>query len=484
MSPRSIPATPAGASASTDGRYPWSALATAYTGVFMAIMDVFVVLVAAPAIQADLRASDAVVQFVLAGYQVTYAVTLVIGGRLGDRCGRRRIFRIGMVVFTLASAGCGLAPSSGVLIGMRLVQGFGSALMFPQSFSLIQALVPADRRARAFGLLGAVIGSSTIIGQVLGGVLVEADLAGLSWRPVFLINVPIGLVSLWCAGKFVPESRAPRSHRLDLRGAVVLAVALTLLIVPLVQGRQLGWPAWSWLCLVAVVPATAGFVRAQRATVRAGGDPLVDPALLGQRTFAVGVCLVLLSYATQNSSFLVLSLTLQDGMGLGALESGLTYAPVAVCFLSASLLAARIFPRLGTALLPIGAAVTGLGFAAGMVVAAVAGPGLSVWALVPALVLQGAGMGLFQTPLQNTVLAQVSAHHVGTASGVVSTAQQVGGAVGVTIVGMLYFGALRGTGSGGHAHAFATSLTFNVVATGACLALLFVLTSGARRPTG
>ncbi|WP_028925235.1 DHA2 family efflux MFS transporter permease subunit [Pseudonocardia acaciae] len=480
--------------------YPWPALLTAFSGVFMAIMDVFIVFVAAPAIQADLRASDAAVQLVLAGYQVAYAITLVTGGRLGDRYGRRRVFAVGLAVFTVASAACGLAPGAASLIGARLVQGVGAALLFPQAFSLVQALVPAESRGRAFGVLGVVIGSSTIVGQLLGGVLVQADLAGLSWRPVFLINVPIGVLALYCARRFVPESRAEHARRLDLAGALVLASVLALLVVPLVQGRELGWPPWSVLCLLVVPVGGAGFVALQRRTARAGGEPLVDLALFAERSVAVGLCLVLVWYMAMNSFFLVLSLTLQDGLGLSALAAGLSYAPLAVCFLVSSLLAPRLAARLGRGprrLLALGAGVTVAGFGA---LAAVSGLGLSVGRMVPVLMLLGLGMGLFQSPLLGAVLARVGPRHHGTASGLLATAQQVGGAVGVALIGLLYFAALPGhapvtgsvtgsvagsaagsaagsvTGSvAGHAHAFSVALLFNAAVVTACLVLLTAL---------
>lgn len=233
-----------------DEKKAWRAFRAVLVGAFMAILDTFIVLVAAPAIQSGLHASDAEVQFLFAGYQLTYAVCLITGARLGDRYGRKRLFMSGMMLFTLASLACGLAPGPVTLIVARLFQGLGAALMFPQVFSMIQVLVPERQRPRVFGaLFFAVIGTSTMVGQLVGGSLISANLFGTSWRPVFLVNVPIGLITLALAARLVPETRAPQAARLDLVGAASLTVALSMLVVPLIWGRQAGWPAWVWLSL-------------------------------------------------------------------------------------------------------------------------------------------------------------------------------------------------------------------------------------------
>ncbi|MDG4535963.1 MFS transporter [Streptomyces sp. AV19] len=425
-------------------RSPAAALAVLLTGVFMAVLDTFVVLVAAPAIQRDLRASDADVQLVLAGYQLTYAVALITGARLGDLLGRRRMFLTGMAVFTLASAACAAAPGAGALIAARLVQGLGAAVMFPQVFSLIQVLVPAERRPRALGALGAVIGAAGVAGQLLGGLLVAADLFGTSWRPVFWVNVPVGLAALVLAAAYVPESRAPEAgRRPDLPGAAVLTVALSLLVVPLVEGRERGWPLWTWLSLCAAAGAFACFAAVERRA----RTPLLRPGLLHERPFAVGIVLVLLVYSGVNSFFLVLSLTVQDGLGMGTLGAGLVYLPFAAAFFAGSVAAGRL-ARHGRRLLSYGALVSALGHAAGIATVLLAGAALSPWQLAAALTLVGAGNGLLVTPLIGTVLSRVAPAEAGMASGVLSTGQQVGGAVGVAVVGVLCYGTLGGAGRG------------------------------------
>ncbi|MFF8896003.1 MFS transporter [Streptomyces lydicus] len=480
------PATPQAGppSGAAGGAAPWRALTIVLVGAFMAVLDTFIVLVAAPAIQADLHSTPADIQLILAGYQLTYAIALITGARLGDRFGRKRLFMIGMALFTLSSVGCALAPDSGSLIGARLVQGLSAAAMFPQVFAMIQVLIPAEKRPKAFGALGAVIGMSTIIGQLLGGVLISADLFGSSWRPVFWVNVPVGLVTLLLAALFVPESRAPEARRLDLPGAVVLTVALFLLVVPLVEGRSYGWPLWTWLSLAGSALAFAVFGLVERRVDAAGGAPLIQLGLLRERPFAVGMTLVVLAYAGINSFFLILSLTLQDGLGMDALGAGLVYTPLAVAFFAASLIAGRL-ARFGRRVLQLGGLIGAVGFLGTIFLAVSAGSALTAWELAPTLILVGAGNGLLVTPLLNAVLSNVGPRHVGMASGVLSTGQQIGGAVGVAIVGVLYYNALGGAAhndAGAYGHALTTAVVFNVVLSAAISALLPLLPKpGSRR---
>ncbi|KIZ19230.1 MFS transporter [Streptomyces natalensis ATCC 27448] len=463
---------------------PWPALAIVLVGAFMAVLDTFIVLVAAPAIQADLHASAADIQLIMAGYQLTYALALITGARLGDRYGRRRLFVLGMTLFTLASVGCAMAPGPGGLIAARLVQGLTAAAMFPQVFAMIQVLVPAAQRPKAFGALGAVIGLATVVGQLLGGVLLSAGLAPLSaelfgsaWRSIFWVNVPIGLATVALALVRVPESRAPEARRLDLPGAVVLTVALFLLVVPLVEGRAYGWPLWTWLSLAGSALAFAAFGLVERRVAASGGAPLVHPGLLRRRPFAVGATLVVVAYAGINSFFLILSLTLQDGLGLDALGAGLLYTPLAVAFFVASVAAGRL-AGFGRRVLQAGALTGGLGYAVTIVLVAVAGTGLTAWALTPGLVLVGVGNGLLVTPLLNAVLGHAGPTEVGMASGVLSTCQQVGGAVGVAVVGVLYYSALGGAARhdvGAYGHALISAVAVNLALAAAISALLPLL---------
>ncbi|MFF4285542.1 MFS transporter [Streptomyces sp. NPDC001739] len=474
------PARPAAAAphaAAAGPPAPWRALSVVLTGVFMAVLDTFIVLVAAPAVQDDLRASDADVQLILAGYQLTYAVALITGARLGDRFGRKRCFLIGMGVFTLASVGCAAAPGAGALIAARLVQGLGAAVMFPQVFSTIQVLLPPERRARAFGVLGAVIGTAGVAGQLLGGVLLSADLFGASWRPIFWVNVPVGLVTLALAAVLLPESRAPEGRRLDLAGVTVLTVALFLLVVPVVEGREAGWPAWTWVSLAAGVLALLGFGVVERRVEARGRSPLVRPGLLRERAFAIGMVLVLLAYFGINSFFLVLSVTVQDGLGLDALGAGVCYLPFAAGFFTGSLAAGRL-ARYGKRLLQAGALVLGLGHAVALGVVGLAGPTLTARSLALPLLVVGLGNGVLVTPLLNAVLARIRPAEIGMASGVLSTGQQIGGSVGVALVGVLFYGTLGHAARhdvGAYGHALMAALLFDLALAVALSVLLRVL---------
>ncbi|GLY74507.1 MFS transporter [Actinoallomurus iriomotensis] len=436
---------------------PWPALIAAYAGVFLTISDLFKVLVAVPAIQRALDASPAVGQWILAGFQLTYAVALVTGGRLGDRYGRRRVFLTGIAVFTLASVASGLAPSAGPLIAARLVQGVGSALALPQAFSLVQVLFAPERRDRPFAVMGAVLGLSSVVGQVLGGVLLQA----LPWRSVFLVNVPVGLVILVAARRLMPESRAAGAGRVDGPGTALLSVALVLLVLPLIEGRRLGWPGWTWVCLAAAPVALAAFALIERRVPA----PLVDLRLFRDRAFTLGAVTVLAWYVMVNAFNFVMALELQDGLRLSAIRAALAFVPFAVAFLLGSLAAGRLAPVFGRRLLVAGALVAAAGF--GVLLAET----YTTVSIMAATVVLGAGMGLVQTPLLNVALKGVREEHVGTASGVLSTAQQVGGSVGVALVGVVYFRAVPH----GWAHAFAAGCGFGLTLVLVGLVLLLAL---------
>ncbi|MGH3758472.1 MFS transporter [Actinophytocola sp.] len=420
------------------GAVPWPTVSIVMVGMFMAILDSFIVVVAGPAIQADLGASDGALQWVLASYQLSYAVFMITGGRLADLHGRRRVFVAGTGLFTVASIACALAPDPGVLILARTVQGLGAALMVPQVFAVITLVVSQEGRHRVFGVLGVVIGMATISGQLVGGLLIGADLFGSGWRSVFWVNVPIGLVTILLSFRLVPESRLESARRLDVPGVVSLSTALFLLTFPLIQGREAGWPWWAWVCLAASVVAFAVFVAIERAVGRRGGDPLLTLSLFQQRSFSLGIVLVLAVYALLSSYYLALSIAMQEGLGMSALGAGLVYTPAAATFFVFSMVAGRIVPKYGRRVLEVGAIVLAAGYLTTAVVL-LAGPELTPQLVIPTLMVQSVGGGLLITPLLNTVLGRIVPETVGMASGALSTAQQVGGAVGVAIIGAVFF---------------------------------------------
>ncbi|POX56344.1 MFS transporter [Streptomyces sp. Ru71] len=448
-------------------------------GMFMAILDSFIVVVAGPAIQADLKATGSELQWVLAGYQLSYAVLMITGGRLADLYGRKRVFVIGTAVFTLSSIACAVAGDPSVLIAARIVQGLGAALMVPQVFAVITLTVSARNRHRVFGVLGVVLGMASVSGQLVGGLLIGADLFGSDWRSVFWVNVPIGIVTILLAVRYVPESRAEHTHELDAPGVLVLSAALLLLTYPLIQGRDAGWPWWAWACFAASAAAFALFVALERAVDRRGGEPLIKLSLFAQRSFSLGIVLVLAVYALLTSYYLALSVSMQDGLGMSALGAGLVYTPAAVTFFVFSMIAGRIVPRYGRRVLEVGAVVLTVGYLTTALVL-LSGPRLTPLLVIPTLMLQSVGGGLLITPLLNTVLARIEPRSAGMASGSLSTAQQVGGALGVAVVGAVFFHAFQsGAASGDRAHAaghaFAlTSLTTSAIAALAAL-LVFLL---------
>ncbi len=422
----------------------WLALALVLGGTFMAVFDNFVVNVAIPTIQRDLHASFAQVQFVIAGYALAYAVTLVTGGRLGDIYGRKRLFLLGLAGFTAASALCGLAPGPGVLVGARLLQGLAAAVLTPQVLSIIQVTFPPQERARAFGLFGAVAGLAAAAGQGLGGLLVQADLLGLSWRAAFLVNLPIGVAVLLAARALLAESRSATATGLDPGGVALLTAALFLVAFPLVAGREAGWPWWAWACLAAAAPALAGFVAFERARTARGDTPLVVLRLFRARTFVAGLLVGLLSNAATAGFFLGLVLYLQLGLRFSPLDAGLVQLPGAVGFTLAATLMARLDARLGSRLVLAGLALNVATFVAGVLVIRASPEGLPRLGFAALIFGQAFGAGTASPRLTGVVLAEIGRDDAGAAAGVLATAQQIGGALGVALIGVVLFGVLAG----------------------------------------
>ncbi|MDP9917924.1 EmrB/QacA subfamily drug resistance transporter [Variovorax boronicumulans] len=436
-----VSSTPSIASA-TPGRLGlWVML----SGTSLVVLDFFIVNVALPSMQHDLQASAGTLQLVVAGYGLATAAGLVTGGRLGDLFGRRRMFMLGLLLFTLASTACGVAPNAGLLVAARLLQGLAGALLQPQVLAMIGLAYAGEDRARAFAAYGLTLGLAATLGQLVGGALIHADLAGLGWRSCFLINVPIGLLALVLAPRVVPPLAQGRgSSRLDLAGMALVAAGSVAVVLPLVEGRQQGWPLWSWLCLAAAVPLWGLFAGQQRRLAARGGAPLVAPVLLANRRFVTGLLTTLALYAGNASFYFVLALYLQQGMELGALHSGIVFTALAVGFFATSMAGARIARRFGgTPPIALGALVLAAGHA--LQCANVAGwPGhtnVLAW-MVPLLFVQGAGLGMVMAPLVSTVLAGLPPQHAGVASGVLSMVQQAGNALGVALVGILFYGQL------------------------------------------
>ncbi|MGO1080384.1 MFS transporter [Inquilinus sp. CA228] len=459
----------------------WLGLAVMLIGPFMTVMDVMIVNVAIPGIRRGLGASFAEVELVVAGYGLAYAVALITGGRLGDLFGRRRMFIAGLAGFTVTSACCGLAPTAETLILARLLQGGAAAVLFPQVFALIRVTFVEPRaRATAFAALGVVLGLASITGQVLGGVLVAADLWALGWRPIFLVNIPIGLLATLAAARLIPADEVSAGQRLDGAGVALSALGLGLLLYPLIEGREAGWPAWSLAMLGAAVPVLAVFARHQHRKSRRQASPLLQTRLFRDRTFTIGVLLALVFYSTLNSLYLAFAFLAQSGLGRSPLAAGLAFSPAGIVFMAASIAAGRIAPERRRMVLAAGAAISAAGQFAAAVTALLAVP-LQVEDLIPALMLLGLGQGLLLTPLLNTVLGGIRDGDIGSASGMLSTMQQVGGAFGVAVVGILFAAVLdraRAAGAGeavAYARAFAAAAGFGGLGSLVTLGLLFAL---------
>jgi MFS family permease len=428
------------------------------TAQFMALLDVFIVNVAAPTIGSDLHASGAGLQLVIAGYTIAYAVLLITGARIGDLWGHRRVLLTGIALFTAASLACGLAQSTGELIGFRFAQGAGSALMVPQVLSLIQRNFTGEGRLRALSVYSAVLASGAAVGQSLGGVLVSADLFGTGWRPVFLVNVPIGLALLVLAPRVVPRdvAGAPERRRgLDLPGLVVLGAAVSLLTVPLVLGQEEGWPLWGWLCLALSAVLFVVFVALEARLARRGGAPLVSARVLRAPGMGRAVTVIGLGMAVNAGFLFSFALHLQVGLGESALRTGLTFAVAAVAFGLAGLHWRRLPQRSYRALASGGLLLAALSLAGlGLLLR---DGGRHEAGLVLALAGLGAGLGLAFSPTLTHAQGQVVPEDAADASGLLATVTQLGMLLGVATLGTLFLNRLAVSGPHPSAHALAVT---------------------------
>jgi MFS family permease len=417
------------------------------SGVFLAMTDFFVVNVALADIGRDLSASTSALELVVAGYAVAYALGLVIGGRLGDAFGRRRLFVVGMAVFTLFSALCGLAWSPASLVTFRVLQGLSSALMVPQVLATLQATTSGHERNRALSAFGATGGLAAVFGQLGGGLIVAADLAGTGWRPVFLLNVPVGLVAIVLALKVLPDTRSDRPAAPDLTGTLLLGATVLALLVPLVEGRSQGWPVWGWVSLGLSVPLGIALLVAEDRIERAGRVPLLPPTLLRLPGVRHGLTIALPFFTGFGGFMFVYAELTQVVLGWTPLRAGLAITPMAVGFLGVSLSTSRLVPRWGRSVITFGGALQGVGLVvlAGTVWSG--GTSLAPVALAPGMLLAGTGQALVMSPLIGVVLSDVPAHSAGAGSGLFSTLQQSALALGVAVYGTVFLELLPRLGS-------------------------------------
>jgi MFS family permease len=416
-------------------RGQWPMLAVLLVGQFMGLLDVFVVNVSMPEIGTGLHASGAYLQLVVGGYTVAYAMLLITGARLGDLYGRRWMYLLGVIVFTLSSLACGLAPDIGVLVGFRFVQGAGAALMVPQIMSVIQLRFTGPARAKALSAYGAVLSTGAVAGLVLGGVIVNADLFGSSWRPVFLINVPVGAVLVALVPRLVPVDVPRGLRRLDVAGLAIVSAAVSLIVLPLVLGHELGWPWWTFGCIAAGLVLGGGFVPFERRMAARGGDPLVNLDVLRAPGLGSGLTTLACQQVAYGGFLFVFTLHLQAGLGDGALRTGLTYIPMGATFGLLGYHWRRLPAKVHYVLAPAGMGMCVLAYL-GFGETLLAGQGSPLmWA---SMVVVGAGMGLSVSPLLAQSLVAVAPSQAADASGLLTTVVQLSQVVGVAGVGTVF----------------------------------------------
>ena len=425
----------------------WRALIVVLVAGFMVLLDVSIVNVALPSIARGLGADDSDLQWVVSGYALAFGLVLVAGGRIGDARGRRPTLMIGLAIFTLASAACGLARNPVMLIIARLVQGVGGGLVTPQNAGLIQNLFRGAERGRAFGLFGAVVGVSTAIGPLLGGLLIQFGGAQEGWRWIFFVNLPVGIVAMILAVRTVPHRRRQKGERTDYDpvGAVVLGLATLLVLLPFVESRT-----WSgglkWTLLVPAALLGVLFVRWERRYRRRGREPMVDLALFGRRSYTFGAALALAYFVGFTGVFFIYALFLQDGMGYTALQSGLASTPFALGSAVGAWLGGRVITRIGSRLVAAGLVLVIVGLLASWVAIGLVDSPAVGWAVAAPFLVAGLGSGLVIAPNQTLALSEVPPRQGGAAGGVLQTGQRIGSAAGIAAVGSLYYSRLASTG--------------------------------------
>ncbi|MGA8115240.1 MAG: MFS transporter [Actinocatenispora sp.] len=460
----------------TGHRWRWFGLGVVLCAEVMDLVDSTVTTVAAPTIRSALGGGTPMLQWLTAAYTLAFALGLITGARLGDMYGRRRLFLIGAAGFTAASMACGLAVTPGMMITGRAVQGAFGALLIPQGFGLVKDMFPAKEINRAFGLYGPVLGLSAIGGPILAGALIGADLFGAGWRLIFLINLPVGLLALAGAVAFLPTVRSATTQRLDLVGVPLVGAGLVALIYPLVQGRELGWPAWTFALLVVGGALLAAFAVHQRRRHRAGRATLITPSVFAKRSYTGGLILGAVFFTSVMGFLLVYALYIQLGLGYSPLTAGLTQTPSAVGIVLGSILGTKLVARLGRRVLQCGMVMVALGTGGLAATVAIAGPLVAPWQFGPAMFLTGAGMGMVFSPLFTFILAGVDGDEVGSASGLLNAVQQVANATGAAVIGSLFFAFVGSRGGpSGYGAAFELVLPIVLVTVVASFLLVYLL---------
>lgn len=469
--PAAAPAAPAqhaAAPSDTRSHHGW-ALVVLLVGAILPPLDYFIVNLALPAIHGGLGASSAQLQLVVSAYACANAVAQITGGRLGDLYGRRRMFMIGMAGFVIASAVCGLAPSGGVLVGGRILQGLFAAVLAPQVLATIRSVFTPHEQIRVMSFYGFVFGVAAVIGQLGGGALISLHPFGLGWRAIFLVNLPIGALALLGSWRFIPESRPQHRARIDLPGSALLSLFLLMLVYPLTQGRETGWPAWMLACLALSLPVLALLLRVERRTLEAGRDPLLDVRLFRNPVVALGLTLAFLFYML-SAFFLSYGIFLQGALQWSPLVCGLAILPFGLGFLGSPLLMPRLVARFGSyRVLTLGFAMIAIGLSTAAALARTSAPGAGFYLGLAAM---GIGQGLVLPSVVRIVLAEVEPARAGVASGMVTAMLQIGAAVGAATFGGVFFARLGAhPAAADYPAAFRTAMFALVIVLWGCMLL-------------
>ncbi len=456
----------------------WFALATLLLAGFMNLIDVTIVNVALPSMQERLDANSSQIEWVVAGYVLAFALGLLPLGRLGDIVGRRRVFLWGVAGFTGVSALCGLAPNMEVLVIGRLAQGFAAAMMMPQVLAITQNIFPPHERGAAFAMFGLSTSLAAVAGPLIGGMLVSADVAGLGWRPIFLINLPIGIFAVFAGLRMIPRVGGNPHLTNDWAGIAIVALALFLLVFPLIEGRTLGWPAWTFVMMLFSIPAALAFVMWERRRDRANRSQLLPLALMRNRNYVIGVAITLSFFSGIPGFFMIFALFLQTGFGFTPFESGLATIPFPIGVATASFLSGRLGARALKPRIVTGALAVTLGMVLTREAVLGVADAVAMESFILPLGLSGFGMGLSIAVLFQAVLSTVPREDSGSASGALQAFQQMGGALGIALIGEVFFATLALRGAPDHAgfvDATSRAMIYNVVVFAGVTVLCFFL---------
>lgn len=463
----------------------WAALAVLLIASFMNLIDVTIVNVAIPSMQQNLGADPSQIEWVIAAYVLAFALGLLPFGRLGDILGRTNMFLAGVALFSLASAFCGLAPSIEWLIAARTLQGLAGAIMTPQVLAIATVTFPPEERGQAFSLFGLASGLAAVAGPIVGGFLIQADIGGLDWRPIFLVNVPVGILAVILGWFIIPRPPGHPGLKNDPLGILLFAGSMVALVYPLIEGRTYGWPLWAWLLMVGAAVLLVLFVLWEKRQADRDGPQLLNFSLIANKNFLLGALVTTIFASGIPAFFMIISIMLQVGFNFTPIESGLTNTPFSVGVLLISLVAGRFGSHYLRTRIAISGGLLVIGILWLHFIIANVGDSIDHWSFLPPLLVAGIGLGLGFSALFQTVLAGVPPRDAGAASGALQAFQQVGGAIGVALVGEIFFSNLGEIGDlfkqgpavvhQAFISATATATWYQVVSFALVVALIFLL---------